>query len=79
MTGISARPGILIGDSENWLVFRLPGVSFMTVPYRKVVRPSASTFKTTPTMIWSTPHLTENRASSAPRAAPARGAAMTPA
>ena len=51
----------------------------MTVPYRKVVRPSASTFKTTPTMIWSTPHLTEKRASSAPRAAPARGAAMMPA
>ena len=32
MTGISDRTGILISDSENWFVFRLPGASFMIVP-----------------------------------------------
>ena len=30
--GISDRTGILMSDSENWLVFRLPGASFMIVP-----------------------------------------------
>ena len=31
-TGISESTGILMSDSENWLVFRLPGEFFMIVP-----------------------------------------------
>ena len=38
-------------DSEYWFVFRLTAGFFMTVPAKNVVRPRASTFKTTPTMI----------------------------
>ena len=43
------------------------------------VRPRARTFKTTPTMIWSTPYFTEKSASREPSNAPASGAATRPA
>ena len=51
----------------------------MRVENRKLVRPMTSTFKTTPTMIWSTKYLIENEARIVDTSAPASMAPASPA
>src|SRR5690625_5525089 len=56
MIGMSDSTGIgSLGSRNRW--FR-SGFSVSTVEKKNVVRPSTSTFSTTPTMIWSTQYLT---------------------